>query len=85
MAPPPSVGLGQSVNAGGDHQLMLPDLPLQEGLQLVHVHLRDDGSRGDEHPEHGVDPVQCHTVQVGQHGLDVGPEQLEGGGGREGA
>lgn len=57
---------------------MLPDLPLQESLQLVDVHLRDDRSRGDKHPEHGVDAVQRHAVQVGQHGLDVGPEQLQG-------
>ena len=55
---------------------MLPDLPLQEGLQLIDIHLCNDGSRGDEHPQHGVDSVQGHAVQVGQHGLDVGPEQL---------
>lgn len=72
----PSVGLGESVDACGHHQLMLPDLPLQESLQLVDVHLRDDGPRGHEHPQHGVDAVQRHAVQVGQHGLDVGPEQL---------
>lgn len=57
---------------------MLPDLPLQEGLQLIDVHLRDNGPRSDEHPEHRVDAVERHAVQVGQHGLDVGPEQLQG-------
>ena len=60
---------------------MLPHLPLQEAFQLINVHLRDDGSRGDKHPEHGVDAVQRHAVQVSQHGLDVGPEQLQRGGG----
>ena len=75
---PSSVGFGEPVDACRHHQLMLPDLPLQEGLQLVDVHLRDDGSRGDEHPQHGVDAVQRHAVQVCQHGLDVGPEQLQG-------
>lgn len=57
---------------------MLPDLLLQEGLQLVDVHLRDDGAGGHEHPQHGVDPLQGHAVQVGEHGLDVGPEELQG-------
>lgn len=45
----PSVGLGEPVDAGRHHQLVLPDLLLQEGLQLVDVHLRDDGARGHEH------------------------------------
>lgn len=85
LAPPPptSVCFGEPVDASRHQQLMLPHLPLQEAFQLINVHLRDDGSRGDEHPEHGVDAVQCHAVQVSQHGLDVGPEQLQrGGGGR---
>lgn len=71
------VGFRESVDTCRDHQLMLPDLPLQEGLQLVDVHLCDDGSGGDEHPKHRVDAVQRHAVQVGQHGLDVGPEELQ--------
>lgn len=72
-----SVGFGQPVDVAGHYELMVPDLPLQERLQLVHVHLRDDGSRSDEHPQHGVYAFQCHGVQVGEHGLDVDPEQLQ--------
>lgn len=76
-APPALVGFGESVDTCWDHQLMFPDLPLQEGLQFVDVHLRDHGPRGDEHAEHRVDAVQRHAVQVCEHGLDVGPEQLQ--------
>lgn len=55
---------------------MLADFALQEGLQLVDVHFSDHGPRGHEHPQHGVDALQWHAVQVGQHGVDVGPEEL---------
>lgn len=79
--PRPSVGLGEAVDAGRHDELMLADLALQEGLQLVDVHLGHHGPRGHEHPQHGVDALQRHAVQVGQHGVDVGPEELQVGGG----
>lgn len=75
-APPLSVGFGESVDTCRDHQLVIPDLPLQEGLQLVDVHLRDNRPRGNKHAEHRMDAVQRHAVQVCQHGLNVSPEQL---------
>lgn len=70
------VGLGQPVDSSGDDELVVPDLPLQKGLQLVDVHLGQNGPGGAKHPQHGVDALQGHAVQVRQHGLDVGPEEL---------
>lgn len=70
-------GFWKSVNSGGDDELMIADFLLQETLQLVDIHLGDAGTRSDEHTQHGVDPFQGHAFQIGQHGLNVGPEQLK--------
>lgn len=67
---------GQSVHSGWDDQLVISHFFLQESLQLVDVHLSDTGPRSHKHTQHGVNPLQGHALQIGQHGLNVGPEQL---------
>lgn len=49
----------------------------EESLQLLDIDLSDHGAGHHKHLEHAVNPLQGQALQVGQHGLDVRPEQLQ--------
>lgn len=67
----------QSVHSSWDDQLVISYFFLKESLQLIDIHLGDAWPRGHKHAQHGVNPLQGHALQVGQHGLNVSPKQLK--------
>lgn len=69
--------LGQAIDPPRVDELLVSDFLLQESLQLLDIDLRDHRAGHHKHLEHAVNPLQGQALQVGQHGLDICPEQLQ--------
>lgn len=68
--------LGQAIDTSGVDELLVPDLLLEETLQLLYIDLCHHRACHHKHLQHAVNPLQGQALQVGQHSLDVRPEQL---------
>lgn len=71
-----AAALGQAVDASCIDELLVAHLPLQEALELLQVDLGQCRPGHHEHAQHAVNALQREALQVGQHGLDVRPEEL---------
>lgn len=71
--------LGQAIDTARADELLVLDLFLEETLQLLYIDFCNHWACHHKHLQHAVDPLQGQALEVGQHGLDVRPEQLQSG------